>query len=55
MQLKGKGPFTTGGGRGLGRSIALAMACQGAAVVIMGRTAEDLRTAVSLIRGEKAF
>lgn len=40
MQLKGKVSFITGGGRGLGRSIALAMAREGAAVVIMGRTAE---------------
>lgn len=50
MLLKGKVSFITGGGRGLGRSIALAMAREGARVVIMSRTAEHLREVVSLIR-----
>jgi NAD(P)-dependent dehydrogenase (short-subunit alcohol dehydrogenase family) len=51
MVLKGKVAFITGGGRGLGRSIALAMAREGATVMIMSRTAEELREVVSLIRG----
>jgi len=51
MILKEKVAFVSGGGRGLGRSIALAMAREGARVVIMSRTAEDLREVVSLIRG----
>jgi NAD(P)-dependent dehydrogenase (short-subunit alcohol dehydrogenase family) len=51
MILTGKVSFITGGGRGLGRSIALAMAREGARVVIMSRTAEHLREVVSLIRG----
>ena len=51
MTLKGKVAFISGGGRGLGRSIALAMAREGASVVIMSRTAEHLREVVSLIRG----
>ncbi len=42
--------FITGAGRGLGRSIALAMAREGARVVIMSRTAKELREVVSLIR-----
>ena len=50
MTLKGKVAFISGGGRGLGRSIALAMAREGARVVIMSRTAEHLREVVSLIR-----
>jgi len=51
MTLKEKVAFITGGGRGLGRSIAVAMAREGAVVVIMSRTAKDLREVVSLIRG----
>ena len=51
MILKEKVAFISGGGRGLGRSIALSMAREGARVVIMSRTAEDLREVVSLIRG----
>jgi NAD(P)-dependent dehydrogenase (short-subunit alcohol dehydrogenase family) len=51
MILKEKVAFISGGSRGLGRSIALAMAREGARVVIMSRTAEDLREVVSLIRG----
>jgi len=51
MVLKGKVCLITGGGRGLGRSIALAMAREGARVVIMSRTSEDLREVVSRIRG----
>jgi 2-deoxy-D-gluconate 3-dehydrogenase len=51
MVLKGKVAFITGAGRGLGRSIALAMAREGARVVIMSRTAEELREVVSLITG----
>jgi len=50
MLLKGKVSFITGGGRGLGRATAMAMAREGARVVIMSRTAKELREAVSLIR-----
>jgi len=51
MILKEKVAFISGGGRGLGRAIAMAMAREGARVVIMSRTAKELREVVSLIRG----
>ena len=50
MILKGKVSFITGAGRGLGRAMALAMAREGAHVVIMSRTAKELQEVVSLIR-----
>jgi 3-oxoacyl-[acyl-carrier protein] reductase len=50
MLLKGKVSFITGGGRGLGRAMALAMALEGAHVAIMSRSAKELQEVASLIR-----
>jgi meso-butanediol dehydrogenase/(S,S)-butanediol dehydrogenase/diacetyl reductase len=41
--LDGKRALVTGGGQGVGRGIALALAHQGAAVMLLGRTEQTLR------------
>lgn len=48
--LAGQVALVTGGGTGLGRTIAIAMARLGATVVICGRRAEPLAETVALIR-----
>src|SRR3954471_4170892 len=50
--LDGKVALVTGGGRGVGQGIAMALAGEGASVVISGRTQENLDETVALI--EKA-
>jgi len=47
MALAGKHAFVTGGGRGIGRAIAAALARAGAAVTVIGRTEAPLREAVA--------
>ena len=47
--LKGKKAIVTGGGRGIGRAIALAMAEEGCDVAIASRTREELERVVSEI------
>jgi NAD(P)-dependent dehydrogenase (short-subunit alcohol dehydrogenase family) len=42
MKLKGKMAVITGGGRGLGRAVALAMCREGARVTIMSRSLDEL-------------
>ena len=42
MSLKDKVCIITGGGSGIGRSSALMMACEGATVVLVGRTASKV-------------
>lgn len=47
MNLKGKNALVTGGGRGLGKAVAVALANEGVNVGITGRNEESLKTTVS--------
>ena len=50
MQLEGKTAIITGGGRGIGRSIALAYAREGADVAVVSRTGPELEEVAGQIR-----
>ncbi|WP_369031436.1 SDR family NAD(P)-dependent oxidoreductase [Streptomyces adonidis] len=50
-RLSGKTALITGGGQGVGRGIALALAAEGACVVITGRTEGKLKEAAEEIAG----
>jgi 3-oxoacyl-[acyl-carrier protein] reductase len=47
MNLKGKNALITGGGRGLGKAVAVALANEGVNVGITGRNEESLKTTVA--------
>ena len=47
MAFDGKHAFVTGGGRGIGRAVAAALAGAGATVTVIGRTEAPLREAVA--------
>jgi len=57
FDLTGKTAIVTGGGRGIGRAIAIGLGASGANVVLAGRTAEQLETVAAEIRaaGAKAL
>lgn len=54
LGLRGAGALVTGGNRGIGRATAAALAREGAHVVLLGRDAESLRTAVEAT-GARAY
>ncbi|MCQ4034796.1 3-ketoacyl-ACP reductase [Kaistella montana] len=50
MNLKGKNAIVTGGGRGLGKAVALALANEGVNIGITGRNEENLKNTVEEIK-----
>ncbi|MGE3408549.1 MAG: SDR family oxidoreductase [Pirellulales bacterium] len=55
MTLAGKAVLVTGGGTGIGRGIALALAAEGCQVGIAGRRMEPLRETAAMFKGQPAI
>lgn len=51
MNLKGKSAIVTGGGRGLGKAVALILAKEGVNIGITGRNEENLKSTVEELKG----
>jgi 3-hydroxybutyrate dehydrogenase len=52
MSLKGRGAVITGGGRGIGRAVARALAERGAAVVVSARTTKEIESVAAELAAE---
>jgi len=52
--LGGRGAVVTGGGRGIGASVARALAAEGAAVVVAARTTREIEAVADELRGQGA-
>ena len=52
QNLKGKTALVTGGGRGLGKAVALALAAEGVNVAITGRNENNLKSVVAEIESK---
>lgn len=52
LQLRGKRAFISGSTRGIGYAVAQALAAEGAAVILHGRTPDGVHDAVSRLRGD---
>ncbi|HIH75680.1 MAG TPA: SDR family oxidoreductase [Methanosarcina sp.] len=57
MRLKGQTAIVTGGGKGIGRAICLALAREGANIVVAARTERDIRETARMVEkeGTQAF
>jgi NAD(P)-dependent dehydrogenase (short-subunit alcohol dehydrogenase family) len=52
MTLKNRLALVTGGGRGIGRAVALAFACAGAGVAVVARTEQEVARVAEELRGQ---
>jgi 3-oxoacyl-[acyl-carrier protein] reductase len=52
MKLRGQTAVVTGGGKGIGRAICLALAREGADIVIVARTEKDIRETARMVEKE---
>ena len=57
MRLRGQTAIVTGGGRGIGRAICLALAREGADIVVVARTEKEIRETARMVEkeGRRAF